>query len=145
MSEAITSGSQGNENIDIETDKDTWIYTFGSQELQRCRTLGYECQKQYLKERLKLEYPGFTVADRVVKRVDYPTQYAIRQSSKYENAYVGERYYPTGEVMTVDNYLGEHQIIKLVRKPWYLAVSSNIWIPGLVGLVLGFYAVFLFG
>jgi hypothetical protein len=64
----------------IETDKDTWIYTFGSQQLQYNRTLGYECQQKYLDERIKLEYPGFVIANARVKRVDYP-------SMRYGNLY----------------------------------------------------------
>ena len=120
----------------IETDKDTWIYTFGSQQLQYNRTLGYECQQKYLDERIKLEYPGFVIANARVKRVDYPTEYAVRQSLQYDNAYVGERIYPHGDFITIDDYLGKHQLIKPVRKPWYATIISAVTSNNFITIIL---------
>ena len=43
-----------NSLVDLNLDKDTWIYTYGSANLQQVRSFGYDCQQQYLKERLKI-------------------------------------------------------------------------------------------
>ena len=39
--------------LDLHLDKDTWIYTYGSAQLQQVRSFGYECDDRYLIERLK--------------------------------------------------------------------------------------------
>ncbi len=79
--------------IDLNLDKDTWIYTYGSPNLQQVRTFGYDCQQQYLKERLKAEYPGFEVnLGSEAKKLDFPPMYAIRESLKWSDAYIAKQY-----------------------------------------------------
>ncbi|WP_310416845.1 hypothetical protein [Chamaesiphon sp. OTE_8_metabat_110] len=111
--------------LDLNLDKDTWIYTYGSATLQQVRSFGYECEVQYLKERLKIEYPGFKInSNSSAKKLDFPPLYAIRESLKWERAYIAKQYLH-GEVVALDNYLGKYQIIKKTEKPWYL-VAKNL-------------------
>jgi hypothetical protein len=111
--------------LDLDTDKDTWIYTYGSPKLQEIRSYGYECEEPYLKERLATEYPGFKInAGSSARKLDYPPLYAVRESLKWPNACVSKQNIH-GEVLAIDNYLGKYQIIKKTRKPWYLA-SKNL-------------------
>lgn len=119
--------------LDLDTDKDTWIYTYGSPNLQEIRSYGYECEEQYLKERLAAEYPGFKLnSGSSARKLDYPPLYAVRESLKWPNAYVSKQNLQ-GEVLAIDNYLGKYQIIKKTRKPWYLAYKNlsdearNFW------------------
>jgi hypothetical protein len=107
-------------SIDLEMDKDTWIYTYGSPQLQHVRSFDYECEERYQQERLKAEYLGFKINHHsAAKKLDFPPLYAIQESLKWDGAYVAKQY-SDGEVIVIDNYLGKYQIIKKTRKPWYL-------------------------
>ena len=44
-----------------ETEKTTWITAHGSDHLRHAAKLGYDCQRQYITERVAHELPGFTV------------------------------------------------------------------------------------
>lgn len=106
--------------LDLHLDKDTWIYTYGSAQLQQVRSFGYECDQRYLQERLKAEYPGFKInTGSNANKLDFPPMYAIRESLKWNDAYIA-RQYNYGEVIAIDNYLGRYQIVKRTAKPWYL-------------------------
>ena len=103
------------EIVQVETDKDIWIYNYGSDRLQQARTLDYECEAQYLQERLQFEYPGFKInTGSQAEKVDFPSQSAIKQSFQWDNAYVAKNYID-GEVIAIDRYLGKYQIIKPTR------------------------------
>jgi hypothetical protein len=105
--------------LDLHLDKDTWIYTYGSPQLQQVRSFGYECQERYLQERLKAEYPGFKInTGSTANKLDFPPMYAIRESLKWNDAYIA-RQYNYGEVIAIDRYLGQYQIIKRTAKPWH--------------------------
>jgi hypothetical protein len=110
--------------VDFEIDKDTWIYTYGSHQLQELRSFGYECEERYQQERLKIEYPGFKINHRSTsQKLDFPPLYAIQESLKWQNAYVAKQIID-GEVIAIDNYLGKYQIIKKTRKPWHLIYKN---------------------
>jgi hypothetical protein len=90
--------------LDLHLDKDTWIYTYGSAQLQQVRSFGYECDKRYLQERLKAEYPGFKInTGSGANKLDFPPMYAIRESLKWTDAYIAKQY-THGEVIAIDNY-----------------------------------------
>ena len=100
--------------VDCEIDKDTWIYAYGSHQLQEVRSFGYECEGRYQQERLKTEYPGFKINYRSTsEKLDFPPLYAIQESLKWQNAYVAKQIID-GEVIAIlqgrgyanDNYLG---------------------------------------
>jgi hypothetical protein len=121
------------EIFQIETDKDIWIYSYGSDRLQRARTLGYECETQYLKERLRAEYPGFRINTGCnAEKVDFPPQSAIKQSLRWDNAYIARKYMD-GEFIAIDNYLGKYQIVKRTRYLLYLVMNifsfNNFYSP----------------
>jgi hypothetical protein len=106
--------------IATQSDKDTWIFTYGSERLRQARVLGYECQDRYLSERIKLEYPGFAINNGVkAVKVDFPQSYEIAQSLKHDRAFVADRYI-NGKVIAIDNFLDRYQIVKNVRQPWYV-------------------------
>lgn len=111
--------------VDFEIDKDTWIYAYGSHQLQEVRSFGYECEERYQQERLKTEYPGFKINHRSTsqKLLDFPPLYAIQESLKWQNAYVAKQIID-GEVIAIDNYLGKYQIIKKTRKPLHLIYKN---------------------
>jgi hypothetical protein len=103
-------------------DKNTWVFTNGSPQLREAIIHGYECKGLYLKERIAVDYPNFRVNDlSKAQKVDLPSFRGLREAMKYEGAYVANQVTLKGEVLAVDDYLGEYQIIKEVRKPWYLA------------------------
>ncbi|WP_295616918.1 hypothetical protein [Chamaesiphon sp. GL140_3_metabinner_50] len=109
----------------IDSDKDTWIYTYGSAKLQQARSFDYECDEQYLKERLQAEYPGFKINHAsAVKKLDCPPIYAIQESLKWNNAYIAQ-HSSKGEVIVIDYYLGKYQIIKKTYKLWYLSCLNS--------------------
>jgi hypothetical protein len=104
----------------IDLDKDDWIYLYGSSRLQAARIKGYECKELYFKERLNYDYPGFKINERSKAiKLDLPPVYAMKESLKWENAYVCNQVID-GECIAIDNYLGKYQIIKPTCKPWYL-------------------------
>ena len=105
---------------ELNFDKDTWIYSYGSSRLQEARTRGYECEQQYHKERIAAEYPGFRITYDLAKRLDFPPERAMKESLKWENAYVAQ-HFSEGECIAVDNFMGKYQVIKKTQKPWYLA------------------------
>ena len=107
-------------SVELEIDKDTWIYSYGSPQLQQVRSFGYECEERYQQERLKAEYSGFKINHRSkALKLDFPPLYAIYESLKWQDAYVAKQCID-GEMIAIDNYLGKYQIVKKTRKPWYL-------------------------
>lgn len=124
------------EIVQIETDKDIWIYNYGSDLLQQARTLDYECETQYLQERLQFEYPGFKInTGSKAEKVDFPSQSAIKQSLRWDNAYVANQYID-GEVIAIDRYLDKYQIIKPTRYSLNLIINilgiNNYYSPFII-------------
>jgi hypothetical protein len=100
-------------NIDIFIkNKEDWIFKYGSNLLQQSLRAGYECNDGYLTERLAHDYPGFEINDRTYKKVDTPSASCFHACLEYEHAHCSsyqEHYY-----ITIDNYLGKYQLIKLI-------------------------------
>jgi hypothetical protein len=129
--------------LDLHLDKDTWIYTYGSSKLQQVRSFGYECEDRYLQERLKIEYPGFRInRASVAKKLDFPPLYAIKESLKWDNAYIAKQY-SKGEVIAIDRYLGKYQIVKKTMKPWYLTYKNILNIDENDPKEIAFYAMLI--
>jgi hypothetical protein len=144
MNEKSLNRSSSKDLAEIDLDKDTWIYTYGSSKLQQARSFGYECDEQYLKERLKFEYPRFKInlgSDAI--KSDCPSIYAIRESLRWNDAYIAKQSI-RGEVVAIDHYLGKYQIIKKTSKPWYLIYQnlgdneSMIFSSILMGIFMSF-------
>ncbi|WP_157259998.1 hypothetical protein [Chamaesiphon minutus] len=98
-------------DIFIKT-KENWIFKYGSALLQQSLKAGYECNAGYLAERLAFEYPGFVINELKYSRVDTPNERCFHACANYEYAHCSadrENYY-----ITIDNYLGKYQLIKLI-------------------------------
>ncbi|WP_373545223.1 hypothetical protein [Chamaesiphon sp.] len=108
------------ENIDNimaehRREKEEWISLCGSDDLQRAYLAGYDCQIAYAKERVQSDYPGFGIARHRYNKADAPLAYAIEACFEFDRAYCCENrgsYY-----IAIDNYLGTHQIVKLISEP----------------------------
>lgn len=125
-------------------DKDTWIYTHGSDRLQQARSFGYECEERYQQERLKADYSGFKINEySLARKLDFPPYYAIKESLKWKNAYVAKQSI-YGEVIVIDDFLGKHQLIKKTWKPWYLfyknLLENDVFIKTALSCSLGLIA-----
>ena len=97
------------------SNKADWILAHGSNLLQQSLMAGYNCHARYLQERLVRDYPGFEIAPRKYKKVDSPSESCLYVCLGYENAYCSSdnnNYY-----ITIDGFLGKHQIIKLIGTP----------------------------
>lgn len=144
MNENSLDRSSTDNLLDLHIDKDTWIYTYGSSKLQQVRSFGYECDDRYLQERIKAEYPGFRInRASVAKKLDFPPLYAIKESLKWNDAYVAKQY-SHGEVIAIDNYLGKYQIVKKTAKPWYLTYKNVLTIDENDPKEVAFYAMLTF-
>ena len=99
--------------IDLFTKtKEDWIFKYGSDLLQQSLRAGYDCHDGYLAQRLAIDYPGFKINDRFYKKVDTPSEKCFLACLEYEYAHCSSdrgSYY-----ITVDNYLGKYQLIKLI-------------------------------
>jgi hypothetical protein len=138
MQEISLDRSSTDDLVNLELDKDTWIYTYGSAKLQEVRSFGYECEERYLTERLKLEYAGFKINRRSsADKLDFPPLYAVRESLQWSGAYVAKQI-TDGEVIAIDRYLGKYQIIKKTHKPWYLVYRHLAnYDPSFYGTAIG--------
>jgi hypothetical protein len=99
--------------IDIYAkNKEDWIFKYGSDLLQQSLRAGYDCNEGYLAERLLCDYPDFTINKWEYKKVDTPSERCLYACECYEYSYCSidkEDYY-----ITIDNYLGKHQLVKLI-------------------------------
>jgi hypothetical protein len=92
--------------------KEDWIFKYGSDLLKQSLKAGYDCHDGYLAQRLAYDYPGFKINDRIYKKVDTPGERCLHACLEYEYAHCSldrGNYY-----ITVDNYLGKYQLIKLI-------------------------------
>jgi hypothetical protein len=108
-------------NIFIKT-KEDWILKYGSDLLQQALKAGYECHDGYLAERLACDYPGFMINDRKYPRVDTPDLRCFQACTRYEYAHCssnGANYY-----ITIDDYLGKYQLIKLIDSAWEITTIA---------------------
>jgi hypothetical protein len=107
-----------------ESDKRDWIFSFGSDLLQRSIVSNYESDIRYVLERAAIEHPGFYLAESQHQRTDSPPEYCLKaclqedSTSYVSQAKCSDRYY-----ITIDNFLGKHQIVKKIDR---LAETSEV-------------------
>jgi hypothetical protein len=99
-----------------EAEKRDWIFSYGSDLLQRSFIDSYDSTQRYIEERLAVEYPGFRqVAGSDYQKVDSPPEYCLNACSIEDEAYCSqEAYCSDAYYITIDNYLGKHQIVKKI-------------------------------
>jgi hypothetical protein len=111
---ALTPGSStGNFIINIYVkNKEDWIARYGSELLQQGIIAGYDCDEGYLKERVALDYPGFTASTGTYKKVDTPNEKCLYACLPYKGSHCASNnkdYY-----IAIDNFLGKYQLRKLI-------------------------------
>jgi hypothetical protein len=104
--------------------KEDWIFNYGSDLLQQSILAGYECNERYLQERVALDYPGFMVNSGTYRKVDSPSESCLYACLGYENAYCSSDY--KNYYITIDNFLGKYQLIKLIDSPLKIAEENSI-------------------
>jgi hypothetical protein len=120
----IPTGFDGMFRIDVfAKNKEDWIFKYGSDLLQQSILAGYECNEGYLAERVAHDYPGFTVNDRQYRKVDTPTQSCLYACFGYPNAYCSSNHQKN--YITIDNFLGKYQLIKLISDPDEMNIISS--------------------
>ncbi|WP_373546278.1 hypothetical protein [Chamaesiphon sp.] len=110
-----------------ECEKKDWIFSCGSDVLQQSVLYGYDSTDRYVRERLEIEHPGF---DRVNKsdyqRADSPPEYCLQACLSEDSSYCAEqKHYPYGYYLTVNDYLGRHQIAKEIVEPSTSAIDKS--------------------
>lgn len=111
----------------LDREKEDWIISCGSEQLQRSFLAGYNCSKTYVQERVNIEYPGFVILLRAMVKVSNPPTWAIEACCEYQssNSYCcrhnGDYY------CVIENYLGSNQIAKLLIEPseWDYVLKSE--------------------
>lgn len=107
-----------------QAEKAEWIIRHGSDHLKRAFARGYDCQRQYVKERAAMEYPGFEVDfdDRAGwKNRSMPSKKGLDLSEKYEGSEVvwltdaieDDDFEPC-EAVVVRKFLGRYDLIRIV-------------------------------
>ena len=123
--ESVASIEQSISAIIEATDgKEQWIIEHGSDLLQQSLMAGYDCNDRYLQERLAHDYPGFEIATRNYPKVDSPDESCLYACLGYEGSYCSfnnKNYY-----ITIDNFLGKYQLIKLIDDPMKVAEENSI-------------------
>jgi hypothetical protein len=113
--------------ITSQIPKADWILLYGSAELKYVNQAGYECDRQYRQERIKIEYPGFKFYnDKYLKELDRPSMAAIKQSRQWEHARV-MRSRTHRELIVITNYLGRHTIVRPAKRTkfrWLIELST---------------------
>jgi hypothetical protein len=101
-----------------------WALEYGSNLLQESIIAGYDCNDRYLKERITYEYPGFKIATRNYPKVDSPDERCLYACLGYENSYCS--FSNASYYITIDNFLGKYQLIKLIDDPVKVAEENSI-------------------
>lgn len=99
-----------------ESDKLDWIFNFGSDLLQRSIVSNYESDVRYVLERARIEHPGFYLSESQHQRTDSPPEYCLEACWREDStSYVSQaKYHPDRYYITIDNFLGKHQIVKKI-------------------------------
>ena len=102
-----------------ECEKKDWIFSCGSDVLQQSFVAGYDSTDRYVRERLAIEHPGFVLADKSdYKRADSPPEYCLQACLSENSYYCSEKkYFSDAYFLTIDDYLGKHQIVKEIQQP----------------------------
>ena len=106
-------------------EKQTWITQFGSSHLKRAFRMNYNCQRQYVTERVAKEHPNFTLDfDHESKRKErpFPSEKAldaeeqIRKDNSSINVRVEWMQKPEKEceVVVIQDYLGKYLLYKKI-------------------------------
>jgi hypothetical protein len=76
------------EETEQELEKAEWIALYGSVHLKLAFFGGYFCDELYVKERAKIEYPGFalTPLSDFQREVGCPPLYALKAAQKFPEA-----------------------------------------------------------
>lgn len=116
-----------------EAEKAEWIEKFGSDYLKDAHRLGYNCQRQYVKERADKEFPEFIVDfddECLWKERTCPSPEALEEVKKliqkgYEAKVVwltnapydddGDDYFESCEAVIIKNYLDKYNLIKFIN------------------------------
>lgn len=120
----------------IIKERKAWIEQYGSEKLKLALELGYECEKDYVYERAKKEFPDFTLDyfnNGCWEKTDNPSFEALKEVKelieKGYNAYVAEiERFPydedndseddngdiEGEAIVISGYLGKYDLVKLI-------------------------------
>jgi hypothetical protein len=105
------------------SDKNNWIEKFGSSHLKRAYNMGYDCQRQYVTERSKKEYPDFALDfDGISKLKERPfpsikaldLEERIRKGNQNISVRVEWMQKPEKEVevVIIRDYLGKYLLYK---------------------------------
>lgn len=128
---------EAEEKARLEEEKKAWIAEHGSDYLKRATKLDYNCQRQYIKERVALEYPDYTVdfdeqaewKDRACPSLTalYEVEKLIEAGVKAEVVWLtepigpanaGDDYYEydwvSCEAIVITEYLGRYILVKIV-------------------------------
>jgi hypothetical protein len=99
-----------------ESEKRDWIFSYGSDLLQRSYIDRYDSTQRYVEERLAVEYPGFRqVAGSDYQRADSPPEFCLNACLTEDGSYCSQKSYCSDiYYITIDNYLGKHQIVKKI-------------------------------
>jgi hypothetical protein len=110
--------------VEVTDPKQEWILEHGSDLLQQSLMAGYDCGDRYLQERIAYDYPGFEINLKNYPKVNSPDERCLYACLGYEDAYCssnGKNYY-----ITIDNFLGKYQLIKLIDDPVKVAEENSI-------------------
>ena len=110
--------------VEVTDPKQEWILEHGSDLLQQSLMADYDCGDRYLQERIAYDYPGFEINLRNYPKVNSPDERCLYACLGYEDAYCssnGKNYY-----ITIDNFLGKYQLIKLIDDPVKVAEENSI-------------------
>jgi hypothetical protein len=99
-----------------ESEKRDWIFSYGSDLLQRSIIDRYDSTQRYVEERLEVEHPGFReVAGSDYQRADSPPEFCLKACLAEDGSYCSQKPYCSDVYyITIDNYLGKHQIVKKI-------------------------------
>jgi hypothetical protein len=123
--ESVTSIEQSRSAIIEATNgKEQWILDRGSDLLQQSLIAGYDCNDRYLQERITYDYPGFEIATRNYPKVDSPDESCLYACLGYEGSYCSSNH--KNYYITIDNFLGKYQLIKLIDDPMKVAEENSI-------------------
>jgi hypothetical protein len=110
--------------VEVTDRKQEWILEHGSDLLQQSLMAGYDCGDRYLQERIAYDYPGFEINERNYPKVNSPDERCLYACLGYEDAYCS--FNGAGYYITIDNFLGKHQLIKPIDDPAKVAEENSI-------------------
>lgn len=125
-----------------KAEKGAWIEEHGSDHLQRAFPMGYDCQRLYVEERAKKEFPGFKVdfddfaeakdrscpsstgldvVDEILKNTPPPIYISVQWLTKpvseeeYNNNFECGEGWEEREAVIIEGFLGKYWLVKVVK------------------------------